>query len=63
MKYVRAHGWHRHITLVLAAQTFLSVLRYLAEPVINPPTSTPFLTPATTATMTAIIEARGLLSG
>ena len=57
------HGWHRHITLVLAAQTFLTVLRYLAEPVINSPTPTPFLTTASTRTMTAIIAARGLLSG
>ena len=29
------HGWHRHITLVLAAQTFLSVLRHQAEPIID----------------------------
>ena len=35
MKFVRAHGWHRHITLVLAAQTFLSVLRHQAEPIID----------------------------
>lgn len=57
------HGWHRHITLVLAAQTFLTVLRYLAEPVINSPTPTPFLTGATTRTMTTFKAARGLLSG
>ena len=25
-------GWHRHVTLVLAAGAFLSVLRYQAEP-------------------------------
>lgn len=29
------HGWYRHITLVLAAQTFLSVLRHQAEPAIG----------------------------
>lgn len=63
MKYVRAHGWHRHITLVLAAQTFLTVLRHLAEPAINPPTPTPFLTTGSTRTMTAFQAARGLLSG
>lgn len=57
------HGWHRHITLVLAAQTFLTVLRDLAEPVINSPTPTPFLTTASTRTMTAFKAARGLLSG
>lgn len=56
------HGWHRHITLVLAAQTFLTVLRYLAEPVINSPTPTPFLMTASTHTMTAFKAARGLLS-
>ena len=28
-------GWHRHITLVLAAQTFLTVLRHSSEPAIN----------------------------
>ncbi|WP_143167711.1 hypothetical protein [Chroogloeocystis siderophila] len=34
------HSWHRHITLVLAAQTFLTVLRHEAEPVVNG--TTPF---------------------
>ena len=62
MKYVQEHGWHRHITLVLAAQTFLTVLRHLAEPVINSPTPTPFLTSASTRNMTAFLVARGLLS-
>lgn len=55
------HGWHRHITLVLAAQTFLTVLRSQAEPVIAPPA--PPFTAVTTCTMTAFKAARGLLSG
>jgi len=28
-------GWHRHVTLVLAAGAFLSVLRYQAEPLLR----------------------------
>ncbi len=31
------HGWHRHITLVLATQTFLTVLRHQTEPAIHQP--------------------------
>ncbi|WP_322506145.1 hypothetical protein [Chroococcidiopsis cubana] len=38
MKFVRAHGWYRHITLVLAAQTSLVVLRHQTEPAIHQPT-------------------------
>lgn len=55
------HGWHRHITLVLAAQTFLSVLRHQAEPVID--MTTPPLTVAATGSLAAFKAARGLLSG
>lgn len=54
------HGWHRHITLVVAAQTFLSVLRHQAEPVID--RTTPPLTSATTGSLAAFKVARGLLS-
>jgi SRSO17 transposase len=54
------HGWHRHITLVIAAQTFLSVLRHQAEPVID--RTAPLLTTATTGSLAAFKAARGLLS-
>lgn len=30
------HGWLRHMTLVLAAQAFLVVLRHQTEPLVNP---------------------------
>jgi hypothetical protein len=30
------HGWHRHITLVMAAQSFLTVLRHQTEPATGP---------------------------
>ncbi|PSB45427.1 IS701 family transposase, partial [Cyanosarcina cf. burmensis CCALA 770] len=52
------HGWHRHVTLVLAAQTFLTVLRHQTEPAI--PSTTPPLT--TTGSLAAFKAARGLLS-
>jgi SRSO17 transposase len=54
------HGWYRHITLVLAAQTFLSVLRHQTEPAIN--RTTPPLTPVPTGSLAAFKVARGLLS-
>ena len=39
-------GWHRHITLVLAAQIFLTVLRVQVEPMIkDPDSSSPLLFP------------------
>ncbi|MBD2309884.1 IS701 family transposase [Chroococcidiopsis sp. FACHB-1243] len=55
------HGWHRHITLVLAAQTFLTVLRYQTEPAIH--SSTPPLTPVATGSLAAFKAARGLSCG
>jgi len=54
------HGWHRHITLVLAAQTFLSVLRHQTEPAIHQ--ATPPLTLVATGSLAAFKAARGLLS-
>lgn len=54
------HGWHRHITLVLAAQTFLAVLRHQTEPAIH--SSTPPLTIAVPGSLAAFKAARGLLS-
>lgn len=54
------HGWHRHITLVLAAQTFLTVLRHQAEPAVG--RATPPLNPATTGSLAAFKALRGLLS-
>ncbi|WP_281168660.1 transposase [Chroococcidiopsis thermalis] len=54
------HGWHRHITLVLTAQTFLTVLRHQTEPAIY--SSTPPLTIAPTGSLAAFKAARGLLS-
>lgn len=29
-------GWHRHMSLVLAAQAFVTVLRHHVEPIMNP---------------------------
>jgi SRSO17 transposase len=54
------HGWHRHITLVLAAQTFLTVLRHQTEPVIHQ--ATPPLTLVPAGSLTAFKAARDLLS-
>jgi SRSO17 transposase len=54
------HGWHRHITLVLAAQTFLTGLRHQTEPASN--STTPPLTTAATGSLAAFKAARGLLS-
>lgn len=56
-------GWHRHVTLVLAAQAFLSVLRYRVEPL--PGLSIPpfFLAPIGTGSLVAFKVARGLSSG
>jgi SRSO17 transposase len=50
-------GWHRHMTLVLAAQVFLSVLRSQVEPMIEASNSSPPL--PTTGSMTAFKAARG----
>lgn len=56
------HGWHRHITLVLGAQVFLSVLRHQVEPLLVPPASTPPLTLATLGSLAAFKAERGLSS-
>lgn len=53
-------GWHRHITLVLAAQVFLSVLRSQVEPMIEAThNSTPL---PLNGSMAVFKAARGLLS-
>ena len=55
-------GWHRHVTLVLAAQAFLSVLRYHVEPL--PELSIPpfFSTPVAAGGLAVFRVARGLSS-
>ena len=56
-------GWHRHVTLVLAAGAFLSVLRYQAEP-LGELSTPPFFSPLVGAGgLAAFKAARGLLSG
>ncbi len=54
--------WHRHVTLVLAAQAFLSVLRYHVEPL--PELSIPpfFSTPVAAGGLAVFRVARGLSS-
>ncbi len=52
------HGWHRHITLVMAAQSFLTVLRHQTEPATGP--LPPPLTLATTGSLAAFKAARSL---
>lgn len=54
------HGWYRHITLVLAAQTVLSILRQQAEPVLI--RATPPLASASTGSLASFKAVRGLLS-
>lgn len=53
-------GWHRHMTLVLAAQVFLTVLRSQVEPMIAANHSSPPL--PLNGSMAAFKAARGLLS-
>ena len=56
-------GWHRHITLVLAAAAFLSVLRYQAES-LGELSTPPFFSPHVEAgSLVAFKAARGLSSG
>ena len=56
-------GWHRHTSLVLAAQTFLSVLREQIEPLPDLSLPSLFLMPNRTDRLAAFKEARGLSSG
>lgn len=56
-------GWHRHITLVLAAQAFLSVLRYQVEPLPELSVSPFFSTPVAAGGLAVFRAARGLSSG
>ena len=54
-------GWHRHMTLVLAAQVFLTVLRAQVEPMIEgPDSSSPPL--AATGSLALLSALRGLSS-
>jgi SRSO17 transposase len=53
-------GWHRHMTLVLAAQVFLTVLRSQVEPRIEASHRSPPL--PITGSMAVFKAARGLLS-
>jgi SRSO17 transposase len=53
-------GWHRHMTLVLAAQVFLNVLRAQVEPMLeDPDCSSPPLAPVG---FLGVLEALGGLS-
>ena len=55
-------GWHRHVTLVLAAGAFLSVLRYQAEP-LGELSTPPFFSPHVEAgSLVAFKAVRGLSS-
>jgi SRSO17 transposase len=55
-------GWHRHITLVLAAGAFLSVLRYQAEP-LGELSTAPFFSPQVgVGSLVAFKAVRGLSS-
>lgn len=54
-------GWHRHMTLVMAAQSFLSVLRHQVEP-IPVPKKTLQGNESHPSSMAAFKAARGLLS-
>lgn len=54
-------GWHRHMTLVMAAQAFLSVLRHQVEPIPVPKKSLPD-SGGNPNSMAAFKAARGLLS-
>jgi hypothetical protein len=56
-------GWHRHITLTLAAGAFLSVLPYQAEPLAELSTP-PFFSPQIgVGSLVAFKAVRGLSSG
>ncbi len=56
-------GWHRHMTLVLAAQAFLSVLRYQVEP-LGELSTAPFFSPQVgVGSLVAFKAVRGLSSG
>ncbi len=56
-------GWYRHITLVLAAGAFLSVLRYQAEP-LGELSTPPFFSPQLRGgSLVAFKAVRGLSSG
>jgi len=56
-------GWHRHVTLVLAAGAFLSVLRYQVEP-LGELSSPPFFSPQVgVGSLVAFKVVRGLSSG
>lgn len=56
-------GWHRHVTLVLAAGAFLSVLRSQAEP-LGDLSTPPFFSPHIGAgSLVAFKAARGLSFG
>ena len=56
-------GWHRHVTLVLAAGAFLSVLRYQAEP-LGELSTPPFFSPQVEAGSLAAFKAvRAFSSG
>lgn len=54
-------GWHRHMTLVIAAQAFLTVLRHQVEP-IAVPKKTLLVNGRNPNSMAAFKAARGLLS-
>lgn len=54
-------GWHRHMTLVMAAQAFLTVLRHQVEPIPVPPKSL-LDNGKTHSSMAAFKVARELLS-
>jgi hypothetical protein len=56
-------GWHRHMTLVLAAQAFLWVLRYRVEPLPELAIPPFFSTPVGVGSLAAFKAVRGLLSG
>lgn len=53
-------GWHQHMTLVLAAQVFLTVLRSQVEPMIEASHNSPPL--PLNGFMAVFKAARGLLS-
>ncbi len=54
-------GWHRHMTLVMAAQSFLTALRHQVEPISVPQKSLPD-NGRNHNSMVAFKAARGLLS-
>jgi SRSO17 transposase len=55
------YGWHRHMSLVMAAQAFLNVLRHQLEPLpLSPKNSNPSESPP--SSMAVFKAARGVLS-